>query len=390
MLKAILDKIHSSFYTKGVFLDFEYYEILEISRDADGETIKKAYRKMALKYHPDRNQGDKTAEEKFKQINEAYQVLSDQEKRVIYDRHGKAGLDRQGFGGFSNQSFDDLSSIFESVFGAGFGFGNKGKSRKQRKYSLDIEEEVRLEFFEAIFGCKKEIKYSFKSPCKECNGTGSEDQKTTTCPDCNGNGQAMYRQGFMTFSQTCQRCRGVGQIITKPCKTCQGKSYEELKDKITVDIPEGIDDGNRIRVGSKGNIDQDKSRGDLYIYVHAKEDEHFVRDGMNIYIEVPVFFTQAALGESIKIPTLRGEKELKLPIGAIDKQQFVFKNEGVKDIHSNQIGSLVAQILVKYPKKLNDEQKELLSKLQNSFGIESVPCESKFEGVFDKIKGWFK
>lgn len=371
-------------------MDFEYYEILEISKDADGETIKKAYRKMALKYHPDRNQGDKEAEEKFKQVNEAYQVLSDLEKRTIYDKYGKDGLNRQGFSGFSNQSFDDLSSIFESVFGAGFGFGSRRSSRKQRKYSLDIEEEIRLEFFEAVFGTKKEIKYTFKSPCKACNGTGSEDKKTSTCPDCNGSGQAMYRQGFMTFSQTCQRCRGTGQIITKPCTVCQGRGFEELKDKITVDIPEGIDDGNRIRVSAKGNIDQDKTRGDLYIYVHVKEDEHFIRDGVNIYIEVPVFFTQAVLGESIKIPTLRGEKELKLPIGATDKQQFIFKNEGVKDVHSKDIGSLVAQITVKYPKKLNDEQKELLTKLQNSFGIESNPGDKKFEGVFEKIKNWFK
>ena len=371
-------------------MDFEYYEILEISKDADGETIKKAYRKMALKYHPDRNQGNKEAEDRFKQINEAYQILSDPEKRSIYDRHGKAGLEGRGFGGFSNQSFDDLSAIFESVFGAGFGFGSRRGAKKQRKYSLDIEEEVRLEFNEAIFGCKKDIKYSYKSPCKACDGTGSEDKKTTTCPDCNGSGQAMYRQGFMTFSQTCQRCNGTGQIITKHCKTCYGKGYEELKDKITIDIPEGIDDGNRIRVNAKGNIDQDKSRGDLYVYVHVKEDEHFIRDGINIYIEVPVFFTQAVLGESITIPTLRAQKELKLPIGATDKQQFVFKNEGVKDVHSSKVGNLVAQISIKYPKKLNDEQKELLSKLQSSFGVESAPHESKFESVFDKMKNWFK
>lgn len=371
-------------------MDFEYYEILEISKDADGDIIKKAYRKMALKYHPDRNQGDKEAEEKFKKVNEAYQVLSDPEKKAVYDRYGKAGLDKQGFGGFSNQGFDDFSSIFESVFGGGFGFGSRSGNKKQRKYSLDIEEEVRLEFFEAVFGTKKEIKYTYKSPCKACDGTGSEDKKTTTCPDCNGSGQAMYRQGFMTFSQTCQRCHGTGQIITKPCKVCNAKGYEELKDKINVDIPEGIDDANRIRVSGKGNIDQDKTRGDLYIYVHVKEDEHFIRDGINVYIEVPVFFTQATLGESIKIPTLRGEKELKLPIGATDKQQFIFKNEGVKDVHSNQVGSLVAQISVKYPKKLTDEQKEILLKLQNSFGIESTPNESKFEGVFDRIKSWFK
>ncbi|MFV0481227.1 MAG: molecular chaperone DnaJ [Campylobacteraceae bacterium] len=376
-------------------LEFEYYELLEVSKSANGDEIKKAYRKMALKYHPDRNQGDKEAEEKFKLVNEAYQVLSDPEKKAVYDRYGKAGLDRQGFSGFSNQNYEDimgdLGSIFESVFGGGFGFsgGNKRGGDKQRKYSLDVEQEVKIKFNEAIFGTKKDIKYKYKSPCKACNGTGSEDKKNTTCPECQGKGQMLYRQGFMTFSQTCSRCGGSGQVIKNPCKTCKGKAYEELSETISVDIPEGIDDRNRMRVSKKGSIDKDGSRGDLYLYINVEEDEHFVRDGNNIYIEVPVFFTQAALGETIKIPTLRGEKDLKLPASLKDKQQFIFKGEGVKDVHTRELGSLVAQVSIQYPKKLNDEQKELLQKLQSSFGIESAPNESKFDGVFDKIKNWF-
>jgi molecular chaperone DnaJ len=373
-------------------LDFEYYEILEIEKNAQTDEIKKAYRKLALKYHPDRNQGNKEAEEKFKQINEAYQALSDPSKREIYDRYGKAGLDRQGFSHFSEQNYEDimgdLGSIFESVFGSGFGFGGGGNKRRKgsEKYAIDLESEITLEFNEAIFGCKKEVKFSYKSPCKECAGSGSEDKERSDCPECGGKGQVYYRQGFMTFSQTCQRCRGTGQVIKNPCKACKGKGWEETKESVVVDIPEGIDDNNRIRVAKKGNVSSNGERGDLYIFISVKNDELFVRDGHNIYIEVPVFFTQAILGETITIPTLRGKKELKLPASAQDKQQFVFKNEGVRDLHSKQMGSLVAQISIKYPKSLNEEQKTALKKLQESFGIESTTHD---ESVFDKIKSWF-
>jgi molecular chaperone DnaJ len=389
LLKQLLD-----FNQKDFFLDFEYYEILEITKDADNETIKKAYRKLALKYHPDRNQGDKQAEEKFKQINEAYQVLSDSQKREIYDRYGKNGLDRQGFSHFSEQNYEDimgdLGSIFESVFGSGFGFGGGSRNRKKGgKYPLDIESDIVLAFNEAVFGCKKEINFTYKSPCKACEGTGSEDKKLTECADCKGKGQMLYRQGFMTFSQTCQKCNGSGKMVKNACKVCKGKAYEEIKDSMMVDIPEGVDNNNRIRVSKKGNIGENGARGDLYIFIRVKNDDHFVRDGQHIYIEVPVFFTQAILGETIAIPTLRGKKELKLPQGAYDKQQFVFKNEGVKDLHSKTLGSLVAQISIKYPQNLNSEQTETLRKLQESFGIESSPQTSKFEGVFEKIKNWF-
>lgn len=371
-------------------MDFEYYEILEITKNADFDTIKKAYRKLALIYHPDRNHGDKEAEDKFKQINEAYQVLSDSDKRSIYDKHGKSGLNSQGFNGFGNSGFDDISSIFESVFGSGFGFGSKENGKTQGKYNLDVECEITLEFNEAIFGCKKDIKFSYKIPCKSCNGTGSEDKKTSSCGECSGKGQIYYRQGFMTFSQTCSKCGGTGKIIKKLCKQCSGKTYDGKIENVMVDIPEGVDNNNRMRVSKKGNIGNDGSRGDLYINIFVNNDEHFVRKDDHVYIEVPVFFTQAVLGESIKIPTLRGEKELKIPVGAKDKQQFIFNNEGIKNIHSKKKGSLIAQISIQYPKKINDEQSKLLHKLQESFGIESTPNEKEFSSVFDKIKNWFK
>ncbi len=374
-------------------MDIDYYEVLEIGRDASGDEIKKAYRKLALKFHPDRNQGDKEAEERFKQINEAYQVLSDPQKRATYDRYGKAGLDSSGFSGFSDMNYDDimgdLGSIFESVFGGGFGGGFGRQSRNGRKYALDQEAEVVLEFNEAVFGCKKEIKFSYKKPCDECNGTGSKDGKSHVCPDCRGKGQVFYRQGFMTYSQTCPTCGGSGSYISQKCKKCGGLGYESGNESVEIEIPEGIDNGNRIRVAGKGNIDEHGSRGDLYILVRVKDDEHFVRHNDDVYIEVPVFFTQVALGESIKIPTLRGETTLELPMGAKDKQQFIFKGEGIKNVHTKELGSLIAQIKIKYPKKLNKEQKELLQKLQESFGIENTPQDSSYEGIFEKIKGWF-
>ncbi|MAD41570.1 MAG: molecular chaperone DnaJ [Arcobacter sp.] len=371
--------------------EIDYYELLEVSRDADKSTIKKAYRKMAMKYHPDKNPGDHEAEESFKAVNEAYQVLSDQEKRSIYDRHGKAGLEGHGQqrGGFSG-GFDDLGSVFEEMFGSAFGGG--GSSRRQQKsynYNLDVAVEVRLEFNEAIFGCKKDIKYHYKTACKTCKGTGAKDGKLSTCSTCGGQGQVHARQGFMTFAQTCPTCSGSGQAASASCKKCNGTGYDEVKDNFKVDIPEGVNDGMRIRVSNKGNIAPDGTRGDLYLEVSVNEDSHFVRHDDDIYYEAPIFFTQVALGGKITIPGLRGELELDIPAGAKDKQQFTFKNEGVKSVQGYGKGNLVVQIKIEYPKKLNSKQKELLEKLQESFGVESKPHERSFEGMFEKAKKWF-
>ncbi len=372
--------------------EIDYYELLEVSKSADKGEIKKAYRKMAMKYHPDKNPDDKEAEEKFKAVNEAYQVLSDEEKRSIYDRYGKAGLEGHGQrgGGFSG-GFDDLSSIFEEMFGGGFGGGSSSR-RRQRKtynYNLDISVSVKLEFNEAIFGCKKEIKYKYKKACEPCKGTGAKDGKLDTCGTCGGHGQVHSRQGFMTFAQTCPTCGGSGQSVKDSCSSCKGTGYDEVQDSFKVDIPEGVNDGMRIRVSNKGNIAPDGSRGDLYLQVAVKEDSHFVRHDDDIYIEVPIFFTQVALGDTIKVPGLRGELELEIPAGTKDKQQFTFRGEGVKSVQGYGKGNLIAQVKIEYPKKLNDEQKELLEKLQESFGIESKPHETSFESMFDKVKKWF-
>ena len=371
--------------------DLCYYEVLQVEKNADKSTIKKAYRKMAMKYHPDKNPGDNEAEENFKIVNEAYQVLSDEKKKSIYDRYGKQGLEGHGqSSGFSGGGFDDINSIFEEMFGGGFSGGGRRATKKSYNYNLDTEIEVNLEFNEAIFGCNKEVKYQYKTACKSCKGTGAKDGKLSSCGTCNGQGQVHMRQGFMTFAQTCPHCSGTGKSASAKCTDCSGQGYQQKDEKFKVDIPEGVNDGNRIRVGNKGNIAPDGSRGDLYILIRVAEDKNFVRHDDNIYLEVPIFFTQIALGDTIKLPSLRGELELKIPAGAKDKQQFTFRGEGVKSVNGYGKGDFIAQIKIQYPENLNSEQKELLEKLQESFGIESKPHEDTFNGMFETVKGWFK
>ncbi len=374
--------------------NLSYYEILEVSTTADKKTIKTAYRKMAKIYHPDKNQGDTEAEAKFKLCNEAYQVLSDEQQRSVYDRYGKEGLQnggggRGGFGG--GAGFDDLSSVFEEMFG-GFGGGGGGRQRRgpEEKYALDLGLNMSISFKEAIFGCEKELDFTFKDACKSCKGTGAKGGKTKTCSQCAGQGQVYMKQGFMTFSQTCPVCHGEGTEVAEKCGDCKGQGFKETKDTVTIKVPAGIDSDNRLRVSGHGNKSKNGSRGDLYVTFQVEEDETFVRHGNDIYLDVPVFFTQAVLGETLIIPSLTGELELKLTKGTKDKAQFNFRNEGVADVHGHGKGDLIAQVRLAYPNALNEEQKELLEKLQESFGIESKPHESTFESAFDKVKSWFK
>jgi len=370
----------------------EYYGILEVNKGATASEIKKAYRKLALKYHPDRNENDKGAEEKFKQVNEAYQVLGDKEKRGIYDKYGKKGLDSQGFQGYSDMNMDDLGSIFESIFGGAFnsGFGGAGGGRqKKRKYPLDSAIELELDFKDAVNGCKKDIKYTFKEPCNECDGTGAEDGHIDKCSECQGKGQVFYKQGFMTFSQTCPKCHGEGTSAVRKCKSCVGKGFVEDLNSTTVDIPAGIDNGNRMRVSGKGNVDEYGRSGDLYIEISIKEDDVFVRHDDDIYIEVPILFTQAALGADVIIPTLTGEMTLSLKTGTMDKQQFIFKKEGITNVHTKEKGNLVAQVKITFPKTLNSLQRELLEKLNISFGKQNTHTDNIGEKI-GKIKDWFK
>lgn len=370
----------------------DYYEILEISRDAAGAEIKKSYRKLALKYHPDKNPGDNEAEERFKLINEAYDVLGKEEKRRVYDQYGKEGLERQG-AGFHANSMDDIMDVFNSMFGGGFGGGFGAQGRKKdpsAKYALDFEISLDLPFNEAIFGVEKEITLGYKSPCNACHGTGAKEGKMQSCNYCKGQGQVVLRQGFMTFAQECPKCQGSGQTAQEICSSCEAVGYISQEQTAKFAIPAGVDTGNRLRIAGYGNENRHGQRGDLYVTFNVEEDEHFVRDGNDIYIVVPVFFTQCILGETITIPSLNGELELHLKEGTRDKEQFVFKDEGVADVHSRHKGHLIAQIKMILPHKINETQKELLEKIQESYGVESRPHKSNFESTFERIKGWFK
>lgn len=311
----------------------------------------------------------------------------------MYDRYGKEGLQgggggRGGFGG--GGGFDDLSSVFEEMFG-GFGGGRSQQRRgPEEKYPLDLGLSMNISFKEAVFGCEKDLDFKYKDSCKTCKGTGAKDGKVKTCGQCGGKGQVYMKQGFMTFSQTCPVCNGEGTQVADKCGDCKGQGFSEVKDSVSVKVPAGIDNENRLRVSGRGNKGKSGTRGDLYVTFSVEEDETFIRHGNDIYIEVPLFFTQAVLGETIKIPSLTGELDLELTPGTKDKAQFNFRNEGVSDVHGHGKGDLIAQIKLAFPNKLNDEQKELLEKLQESFGIESKPHESTFESAFDKVKGWFK
>ncbi len=373
--------------------DLSYYEILEVTQSADKTEIKKAYRAMAKKYHPDKNTGDAKAEHKFKLCNEAYQCLSDDKQRSIYDRYGKEGLSGMGRGSRSSSAgFDDLGSMFEEMFN---GFGGGSSRRRQNpadmeKYQLDMNVEMYLSFNEAAFGCEKEIEFTYKNACKKCKGTGAKDGKLSTCKQCNGQGQVYMKQGFMTFSQTCPVCNGVGSAPTDSCGSCKGEGFTKEKEKVTIKVPAGIDSENRLRVSGKGNIGKRGTRGDLYVTFTVTPDKHFIRNGNDIYIEIPVFFTQAITGENLTIPSLTGELELNLDVGTKDKQHFTFRGQGIADVHGHGKGDLIAQVNLVYPKKLNSEQKELLKKLQDSFGVESKPHEGVLDSAIDKMKGWFK
>jgi molecular chaperone DnaJ len=281
--------------------------------------------------------------------------------------------------------------IFNSMFGGAFGgFGGGRRRRSGMQYAMDLEVELDLSFQEAVFGCEKELTIHYKTPCRACGGTGAKEGRMETCATCGGQGQIVMRQGFMTFAQECPHCQGRGKVVREKCPECHGKSYRTAEESFPLSIPAGIDTGNRLRIPGRGNEDLNGRRGDLYILFYVEEDEHFVREGNNLYIEVPVFFTQCVLGETVTIPSLDGELELQLKPGTRDRAQFVFRGKGVPDVHGGRTGDLIAQIKMILPTKLDSDQKELLEKVQESFGVESHPHKSRFESAFDKIKKWIK
>jgi len=339
----------------------DYYEILGISRSATADDIKKAYRQLALKYHPDRNPGDKDAEERFKEAAEAYEVLHDSEKRRIYDQYGHEGLSGAGFQGFSN--FDDIFSNFSDLFGEMFGFsGSRRGGRRRPMRGADLRKDIVLTLEEAATGKELELDISKTEPCDVCSGSGAEPGSSPqNCGMCGGKGQVYRSQGFFTISSTCPQCRGAGKVITKPCKSCRGSGSIARVKKLKAKIPAGVDNGSTMRLTGEGELGMNGGPpGDLYILIQVKPHQVFVRQGDDLYLEVPVSFVQAALGASLTIPTLDGEHELEIKPGTQPGDVYSLKGKGIKHLRGGGHGDIKVGVRVVIPTRLTREQEDLL------------------------------
>lgn len=348
----------------------DYYQILGVPKDADEKTLKSAYRKLALQYHPDRNPGDKEAETKFKECSEAYEVLSNSEKRQIYDRYGHDGLrGAAGGGGFSGaeEIFSHFGDIFGDLFGGG-GFGGQRSQRPRARRGNDLRYDLKLTFKEAAFGIKKTLDINHREKCSPCGGSGAKPgTKPTQCRVCGGRGQVVQGQGMFLISTTCPECRGEGSIVSDPCETCRGRGQVTAQKKVTVDIPPGFADGMSMRYTQHGEPGElGGPPGDLYIVVNVEEDDTFVRDGDDLLVEVGLNIAQAALGDRIKIPVLEGEDDLDIPAGTQPNDRLVLKRRGLTNVQSGRRGDQIVIIRVDIPTDLNGEQKDLMRKLSES------------------------
>lgn len=366
----------------------DYYDLLGVSRSADAAEIKKAYRQAALKYHPDRNPGNAEAEEKFKEISNAFEVLSDPEKRELYDRYGHEGPRGAGFGGFSN--VQDIFSSFGDIFGADlgdlFGFGGGGRGRRRQARGSDVEVELALELEEAVDGCRKEIEVERLTPCGECEGTGAKaGTKPVACSTCGGKGQVMHSQGFFVISSTCPSCRGEGTTIGDPCTPCKGRGVQLETDTFEVTVPAGVDEGQSLRLGGKGNVPpRGGIPGDLYVNLHVEQHPHLKRDGADFYCEVPLSFPRAALGGKVTIPALKGEEAIEVKPGTQPGEVMVLRGAGAPRLDGRGRGDLIVQFKVEVPKGLNGRTKELLRELAEELGEVDVSKPGFFERLGKK------
>lgn len=364
----------------------DYYELLGVNRNAAEEDVKKAYRKLALKYHPDRNPGDKQAEEKFKEISEAYQVLADPQKRAQYDQFGHAAF---GDGGPFRGGFD-FTSGFEDIFGDIFGefFGGGTARRHVRAKGEDLRYNLKVAFEEAIFGAEKKIKVPRQGPCDTCHGSGCKPGTSPrTCPTCRGKGQVNFQQGFFMVSRTCNQCRGQGTTISDPCSSCKGVGRVRKLRTLSVRIPPGIDTGSRLKLRGEGETGLSGGpAGDLYVVIHVESHSLFERDGLDIICEVPVSFAQVALGAEIDVPTLEGKVKMKIPSGTQSGKVFRLKGRGVQDVQGYHRGDQLVRVALETPTHLTARQKELLKEFAEVGGEEVHPLT---KGFIDKVKQIF-
>lgn len=372
----------------------DYYEVLAVERNASEEEVKRAYRKLAVKFHPDKNPNDPAAEEKFKELGEAYDVLMDPDKRAAYDRFGHAAFAQ---GTAARGGFHDPFDIFREVFGGSgaggifetFFGGGAATDREGRQRGSDLRYDMQITLEEAALGIDKEIEVRKLDTCGKCQGKGAESgSRTINCPTCGGRGQVISSRGFFQVSQTCPRCRGVGQIIEKPCRVCDGEGRVENTSRIKLKIPAGISDGSRLRTTGNGEAGiRGGPPGDLYVVIHVREHAIFQRDEDNLYCEVPIAFAIAALGGEVAIPTLEGKANLKVPAGTQSGQVFKLRGKGVVNINGRSRGDLLARLMVEVPTRLNHEQRQKLEEFASLCGDENTPIHKNF---FERAREFFR
>ncbi len=367
----------------------DYYEVLGVARGANDDELKKAYRRCAMKYHPDRNPGDAAAEAAFKECKEAYDVLSDGAKRRAYDAHGHAAFEH-GMGGGPGGGYGqpDMGDIFGDIFGNIFGGG--GGARAARR-GADVGYVMELDLEEAVAGIEKRIEIPTLAPCAPCNGSGSEDGKTETCGTCGGRGNVRMQRGIFAMQQTCPACGGRGQTIRQPCKHCHGAGRVEEEKVLSVKIPAGVDNGDRIRLSGEGEAGPPGTPpGDLYVEVRVREHDIFTRDGDDLHCEVPIRISQAALGDTVRVPTLRGEAEIRIPAETQSGKLFRLRGKGVKSVRSRGEGDLYCRVVVETPVNLTTEQRELLEKFEATFSGEDARRHSPKSATFlDGVKSFW-
>lgn len=372
----------------------DFYEVLGVSKTASADEIKKAYRKLAMKYHPDRNPDDPDAEEKFKEASMAYEVLSDDNQRSTYDRMGHAAFENGmggggGFGGgFSSSNIND---ILNDLFGGGGGgftdmFGGRARGGANRpRRGSDLRYMLDLTLEEAVNGTKKDITFSTHTPCETCDGKGAKNSSDIqTCSTCGGHGQVRMQQGFFAVQQTCPTCHGVGKEIKNPCNVCHGSGLENKSKTLEVTIPAGVDNGDRVRLSGEGEAAAGGESGDLYVEIRVQQHALYTREGADLYMDVPIGFADAALGREIEVPTLDGRVNLRIPEGTQSHKMFRIKGKGVTPVRTSMRGDLICRVIVETPTSLNNQQKDLLRQLQESMGDHQQSKEKK--SFFDKLK----
>lgn len=371
----------------------DYYEVLGVDRGTDEADLKRAYRKLAVKYHPDKNPGDHEAEDRFKELGEAYDVLMDPQKRAAYDRYGHAAFQQGGMGG--GAGMHDPFDLFREVFGANGGSGGifdhffgggTDSSGKQRGSDLRYDMQISLE--EAALGCEKEIEIRKLDTCETCDGNGAQTgSRVVTCPTCRGRGQVVASRGFFQVAQTCPQCHGSGQIVEKPCKTCRGEGRNEKTSRVKIKVPPGIDEASRLRSTGGGEAGvRGGPSGDLYVVIHIKEHDVFTREGMDLLCEVPLPFTTAALGGEIRVPTLEGAVNLKIPAGTQGGAMFRVRGQGMPGLQSAARGDILTRVQVEVPTRLNHDQREALQKFAEVCGVENSPIHQSF---YERLKDLF-